>query len=87
MESKRQIWKFPVDLGPNALRMPRGARPVSLGAQGDQLVCWAEVDPNAAPEYHQVLVVGTGQTLEPSWQYVGTVQADPWVWHLYWEPK
>lgn len=90
-DATRTVWKYPVEVGPNSLRIPRGARFLRLGwetpydIQG-RLVTWAEVDPDQPYERAQVEVVGTGFTVHAQWEYIDTVQVGSYVWHLYTVP-
>ncbi len=49
------------------------------------LVLWAEVDYEAPQEAREFWVVGTGwkATIEPTCQYIATVQDGLLVWHIY----
>ena len=84
----REIWKFavPVD-DPVAIKMPKGARLLTVQAQGSEMCIWAEVNPKGAPEKRYFAIFGTGNPM-PSGMgysdvYVGTVQIGRFVWHLY----
>lgn len=65
------------------IKMPRGARIVHTGEQSGSVCMWAEVDTDAATESRVFVVYGTGQTINPAHNYVGTVFIGPFVWHIY----
>lgn len=56
--------------------MPEGAEILACGAQGDEIVVWAAVDPHAPEVDHPVAVVPTGWRIEDGWRHFGTVQMD-----------
>jgi len=82
-----QIWKFEIEEGP--IRMPVGAKILSVQSQGGRGMIWALVDPNAEDEPRWFAVVGTGEPFnETNMTYIGTYQESPFVWHLFeWKDK
>jgi len=65
------------------LPMPRGAKPLYVGEQGEVLHLWALVDPEAPREPWEFCVSGTGHEWPPGFVYLGTVQmAYGLVWHV-----
>lgn len=85
----RTVWKFdvPVTDAPR-LEMPEGARFLSAGPGGHgRLWIWAEVDTSNPPEPRSLRIVGTGNPMPEVGAYIATVQAPPFVWHVYEEPK
>lgn len=82
----RTIWKYVVPIEDEiAVAMPNGARVLSVGTEGyaEHLAVWAEVD-SAAPLVDVPLAIrGTGHPLREVGPYIGTVQAPPFVWHIY----
>ncbi len=79
------IWKYPLSLtGTNILRMPEGAKVIHLGSQDNQLILWAIVDEESPLETRQFNIYGTGQPMTSEVeQYLGTVQIDSLVWHVF----
>lgn len=70
------------------LRLPRGATPLTVGAQGGQLKLWALVDPEKPPEPVEVCIVGTGHEWPPGFRHLGTVEVTyGLVWHVGVEPR
>ncbi len=67
-----------------ALTLPRSPEFLSAGAQGSNLVLWAEVSDGPLEE-EVYMTVGTGRDLpDGDWDYFDTVQmADGLVWHIY----
>lgn len=84
----RAIWKFPFQVD-DIIRidMPYGAVVRAVQQQGDQSCIWAEVVPEKEPEPRYFRVFGTGHDMprekDYSYEYVGTWQSGPFVWHLY----
>ena len=69
-----------------AITMPRAARPLSVGMQGQDLYVWALVDPEAPIAEHMFAVRGTGHPITPEVEqgdFVGTVFDGPDVWHVF----
>lgn len=81
------IWKYEFDLRKgdrHSFTMPHGARPICIQMQGELICLWAEVDPRESFESRTFRIVGTGHPLPPQQRsYIGTVQAGPFVWHIY----
>jgi hypothetical protein len=83
----KQIWKFEIKEG--SIRMPIGAKILSVQSQRERGMIWALVDPNAEDEPRSFAVVGTGESFdETNMTYIGTYQESPFVWHLFeWKDK
>jgi hypothetical protein len=81
----KTIWKFKLSLGPQVILMPIGSMVLSAQMQDGSPTMWAICNREADNEPVDVLVVGTGFTLDmvkyP--RYVGTVQDVPYVWHVF----
>lgn len=88
----RTIWKFPLHvIDEQIVEVPADAVALSVGAQGNYLCLWAEVDPDRPRVERRVYVQGTGNPLQVNLQvnraqFVGTVQMPPFVWRVYMEP-
>ena len=87
---EQRIWKYELTPGRDTtLMMPRGARTLSAGVQGEALVIWAMVDPQATPEQRSFRVFPTGVTItEDDWQhgpsaFIATVQMGALVFHVF----
>lgn len=85
--TNRQVWKFPLTLGENKLKMPTGAHVVSAQIQHEQLVLWAVVNLDmATKENRRIFVAATGQELPDrvGWRhFVDTVQSGGFVAHVF----
>lgn len=81
------IWEFPLAITDRQdIRMPIGARILSVGNQEDVLTLWARVDPKAKLVPTTIAIYGTGNpigTPESDEVHIGTVQMGPLVWHCY----
>jgi hypothetical protein len=79
------VWKFPLRLSMGQwVEMPQGARIVHVGLQDAVICAWAIVDPDAPIEHRVFRIVGTGhrEIIDGS-TYLGTVQQDVYVWHVF----
>ena len=79
----KKIWKFTLTQPLNAISMPKGARLLDAQMQGNVLVLWALVDPDAEKVIRDILLCGTGNTIHEAFAYVATVQVPPFVWHVF----
>jgi hypothetical protein len=83
----KTIHKYPLEITDRQrFFVPRGARLLTAQNQRGTLCLWAEVDTAATSEYREALVVGTGNPLPDDFaqfDYVGTAQHGPLVWHVY----
>ena len=83
----KTIYKYPLPrLGAlNQILMPSGARILSANMQGSNLCVWALVDPDAEMVVRTFVVRGTGHPCPntENLAFVDTVQAPPFVWHLF----
>lgn len=91
----KRIYKFTlaaqpgIQPGPIRILMHAGARPLSVQIQGEYLNVWAAID-DTVEERAEFLfhIAGTGLECAflddgGTWRYVGTVQAHPFVWHVF----
>ena len=83
------IWKFVLRPGeshnsPSVVKMPDGAKILSVQAQGSEVCMWAEVDPTHAETPYEFWIVGTGRELPAKrGTFLGTFQMDWMVFHVY----
>lgn len=81
------IYKYTVPQS-EYLELPAGAKILHVGAQGDDICLWAEVDPGdpilVGRETRKVVVVPTGGAT-PEGKYVGTVNFGNYtfVFHVF----
>lgn len=73
----REIWKYDIDEGQQFIKMPKGAKHLTVQMQHNTPRIWVIVDPNADREDRLVSVIGTGHSIPDSrllGEYVGTFQ-------------
>ena len=82
---KRRVWKYPLPLPSerNGLLMPAGAEVVHVALQDHHITLWALIDPSAAPTARAFLIHPTGEAITDDETYVGTVQHDVYMWHIF----
>lgn len=87
---RRTIHKYVLDLqGDWKIRAPEVFEPLSVQLQRGQICIWAIVDPQGEQRQHQFYVAGTGHPLRQdaaAQRFVGTVQQNDFVWHIFWLP-
>jgi hypothetical protein len=81
IESKLQIWKYPIDCdkltndGLLLLELPLGAEILTIQLQHKSPTLWAKVDTSLPLEVRRIHVYGTGHTIQRvPLTYLGTVQ-------------
>lgn len=85
------IYKYPIQCNSTRegfhkiqVEMPWGAVPLCVQNQNGQVCIWAEVVKGRKPETFTFVSVGTGFGKVPiNGVYLGTVQQDVYVWHIY----
>jgi hypothetical protein len=82
------IWKFPLAIcHSQVVRMPEGAKVISIQIQNGEPVVWAEVDTDAPNVFRTFFTFGTGDEMDQAFegQFVGTYQMDQgrFVAHVY----
>ena len=81
------IWKFPLALkDEQSVRMPSWTEILTVQFQGAQLCLWALVEVEAPLVSRHFMIFGTGHDVpanEPALTYVGTVQQNGLVWHVF----
>ena len=63
---------------------PKDFKPLFFGRQGTDYFVWAEVDTAADQVPFHIALFGTGEEIPQNRRYIGSVVADPYVWHAYW---
>lgn len=84
--TRRTIYKYQVPVGEMVtLWIPNGYVLRHVGAQeAGSVTLWAEVDPDEAKIGVSFLAIGTGFDFNiDGLEFVGSVQAGSFVWHLY----
>lgn len=80
------IHKYPLEPGQSSILAPKGARMLSVAAQGDQPCVWALVDTDQPIERREITFIGTGWDMQESpGRFVGTctTYGGKFVWHLF----
>lgn len=79
------IYKYALAiLSQQPIRMPKGAKILSVDCQRDTICLWAEVDCKQSEEVRWIGIVGTGRRVpEGDRRFIGTVQQRQFVWHVY----
>ena len=80
------VYKYPIELDDlQKIQMPIKSNILTVKIQDGKLCLWAEVTPEFEIEPVLIKVVGTGHRdfIEEWDQYIGTVQDDRFVWHVY----
>ena len=67
--------------------MPVGSEIRHLGLQSGVLCVWVEVEDGALLTTEVFYVVGTGHIVPNNVTYIGTVQMEPFVWHVFRERR
>jgi hypothetical protein len=86
----KTIWKFPLEVTDyQNVRMPKGAEILSVADQYGVVCVWAMVDSDAELEDRMFYIFGTGNPVSETlpWQFVGSVQQNIFVWHVFAEVK
>lgn len=68
---------------PQQLELPKEAKILHIADQYGYIRLWALVDPVASNETRTFQVFGTGQPVYPAADYIGTLQMEPFVWHIF----
>lgn len=82
-----KIWKYPLQIADRQhLRMPAGAKLLTVQTQTGLPQLWALVDEKAEHDYRAIAIYGTGNPMpdEPG-QYIATFQTHggDLVWHAF----
>lgn len=79
------IFKYPLALTKGqTIRVPKRARFLSCQAQNDKPTLWAMVDQTNELEDVRIRIHGTGHPVpDPDLPFLGTVQIDGLVWHVF----
>lgn len=84
---EQQIWKFPLRItDEQVIKIPKGS--VILCVQQHGYPCiWAQVFPHMEMVERTIEVFGTGHTMQQDGEnqrsYLGTVQINQLVWHIF----
>jgi hypothetical protein len=82
----KTIWKFQLRLTDlQIVSMPKGAEILTVQVQHGIITMWAKVNTDAELVRVPIQIVGTGNPYQSVGKYIGTVQLDGFVWHLFQE--
>ncbi len=85
-KTKRSIWKYELQVtDAQVVRMPVGARILTVQVQRDTPCLWALVDEEAKREPRVIRMLGTGNPFDADGTYIGTIQTHhaALVWHVF----
>lgn len=86
---ERRIWKYPLVIASSQeITVPSGARLLSVINQGNHPTLYYLVNPHTQTKTRrQILILGTGHSLSQetaaSFNFIGTITADEFVWHIF----
>jgi len=89
----KTIWKYPLEITDSqTVEAPEGAEFISVIEQNGMPTLYAIVNPHAVRKAsYGVQIRGTGHPIEstllPSYRFLGTVQTDKFVWHIFVERR
>lgn len=80
-----KIYKYPIPLESEfSLSLPMSAKILSFQVQDGKLFIWAIVNTNVGEEKREFELIGTGVSTNFDYRhFIGTVQLDRCVWHLF----
>jgi len=81
----KTIWKFKLIVtDEQQIEMPEGAAPLFVAPSGHlEILLWALVDSESPRVLHRFAIRGTGHPVPGDGVYVGSVIAQPFVWHVF----
>lgn len=80
-----KIFKYEIPIeGDFTLQLPKGAKIISFQLQKETPVIWAIVNEQLELETRYFEIVGTGfDFISTCREYIGSIQQDIFVWHLF----
>ena len=79
----KTVFKYPV----GDIQIPKGAKILTAGLQGEDIFIWAEVNTEELLEHRTVRVYGTSHLIPDQACYIATVFENTfkgnYVWHVY----
>ena len=80
--TERQVWKYSLK-GVIDIAMPQGSTLLFFAVKDETALLWCEVQPANDFVVRSFQIVGTGQSVPPEAEYIGTCLDKAYVWHLY----
>jgi hypothetical protein len=78
------VWKYPVPLQDEFdLEIPGYCNAIAFQVQDGRPYVWVECKPEEPLSPYRFFLIGTGFRVPNARAYVGTIQLDGFVWHLY----
>jgi len=78
------VYKYKLErLESQFLEIPVVADILSVQIQNGDICLWALVDLELGVENKEIIIVGTGMTINCNVNHIGTVQEDSFVWHVF----
>lgn len=81
----RRVLKYPVLLGEGGTIDHKLIRICHVDRQGPNICLWALVE-SEIEECREVVVLGTGHAVPDGYEFAGTLQTPPYVWHVFYNP-
>lgn len=87
LNMSKQMYKYPIELR-NKVQIiglkGQSLTPRHAGVQNGTLTVWAECENEIVGDFETIIViVPTGGEIPLACDYLGTVQMDEFVWHIY----
>ena len=81
----KTIWKYALEsLRPQEITLRKNAEILSAQFQNEKLCLWVLLDTGEIEETYRIHIIGTGFNINVKLDYyIGTVQQDPYVWHVF----
>ena len=80
----KKILKYQLSGFENIIEMPENAKVLSIQLRENGIYLWAITDPDNKKVQRKFLLVGTGQQFNSdNLEFIGTVQVEPFVWHIF----
>ena len=81
------IYKYRIPVGGGVVELPNIAEILSVGAQGEDLFLWVQVNTDTPKIERYFEVFGTGHEIDyegvRSRRFIGTAFMGPFVWHVF----
>jgi hypothetical protein len=82
----KTIYKYSLTQGSNYIPMPEGAKILSVRVQDRIIQCWAAIDAERPMYNKHLYVVQTGEMIQhplEKMRFIGTVEIDWWIGHVF----
>lgn len=80
----KTIHKYVIDITcKQTIQVPDNAVPLCFQLQNGVPCLWCKVDTEQPMKELNLFIAGTGHNIEAHWAYIGTIQKDGFVWHLF----